>query len=275
MPPFHNGIVNCITFLNNNAPLELCIGKLCRKVNSRHFFDLIVIIFIFLSMYCCCSMITGISDYNISFLWIWIFEDGRPCKASFQIIRTWLTVLIPFKFCVFSCEFGHWPGSISKSAYELPVITYHTQKFSDSFLIGWKFHLRDCFYILSLGFNAICSKKMAKVVKFLFQESTLAFLQLKICLFLLSQNNLNVFQVLFSNFIEYYNIIQICKCKNSGHSGLYSLYFGNMLEPEQGQMVPLNTQTCKMVQQKLCSSLSLCLGLYGDTLVWGQELYKT
>ena len=175
MPQFLNGIVNCITFPNNSAPFELCVRKLCRKVSNGHFFHLIVIIFVFLSEYCCCSLITGISEYNISFLWIWISKNGRLSKASFQTIKTYLTVTGPFKFCAFSCEFGHWPGSISKS-YEHPVITYHTKIFSDSFLIGGRFHLRDCFYHLSMGFNAICRKKMAKVVTFLFEECTLAFL---------------------------------------------------------------------------------------------------
>ena len=40
---------------------------------------------------------------------------------------------------------------------------------------------------------------------------------------------------------------------NLGHSGLYSSKFENRLEPKQGQMVPLNTHTCQMVQQKLFS----------------------
>ena len=102
---------------------------------------------------------------------------------------------------------------INSECNRLPIVTYHTQEFSDSFLICGRFHLRDCFYLLSLGFNAICSKKMAKVVKFLIEKCTLAFLLFKICLFQLSQNNLNVFQVLFSIFTEYYNIIQICKCE--------------------------------------------------------------
>ena len=62
---------------------------------------------------------------------------------------------------------------------------------------------------------------------------------------------------------------------NSGHSGLYHQILKNMLEPEQGQMEPLNTHTWQMVQQKLFSWLNLCQGLYGDTLIWGQVLYKT
>ena len=40
---------------------------------------------------------------------------------------------------------------------------------------------------------------------------------------------------------------------NSGHSGLYLSNFENMLEPQRGQMIPLNTCTCQMVQQKLFS----------------------
>ena len=97
----------------------------------------LVIIFVYLSEYCCCSLITGNNEYNISFLWIWIFENSRLSKRSFQILKIWLTVIRPFKCCVFSCELGHWPVSISKYAYELPVITYHTQTFSDSFwLVG-------------------------------------------------------------------------------------------------------------------------------------------
>ena len=39
---------------------------------------------------------------------------------------------------------------------------------------------------------------------------------------------------------------------NSGHSGLYSSNFENMLEPEQGQMI-FKYSSCQMVQQKLFS----------------------
>ena len=83
---FLNGIVNCMTFCNYSASHELCVRKLCRKVSNKHSFDLIVIIFEILSEYCHCCLINGTGEYNISFLWIWIFENGTLSKASFQIL---------------------------------------------------------------------------------------------------------------------------------------------------------------------------------------------
>ena len=65
--------------------------------------------------------------------------------------------------------------------------------------------------------------------------------------------------------------MQMC---NSGHSGLFSSNFENMLEPEEGQMVSFNIHACQMVQQKLFSCLNLCQRIYGDTLIQGQKLYK-
>ena len=81
------------------------IRELYRKVGNWHFLGLSVLTSIFLGKNGCCNLISGIHENHIPLRWIRVFQDWGFSKACLKVIKSYLTLICPFKFDNFFVSF--------------------------------------------------------------------------------------------------------------------------------------------------------------------------